>query len=115
MGMILSRYMDPRSSEGALIRFALDSASLVHTVCTADSHFPDLTPWNVIDFATDDLLLSLSAIPCWPLHLLPTPSAPAPVLAPEPAPAPLFGGEHVSCAQALYAHTEHPTTPSSTR
>lgn len=54
MGIIVSRYMDPSSSEGALVKFIIDSLHLVRTVCTADTYFPELTPWNVIDFRGDD-------------------------------------------------------------
>lgn len=66
MGIIISRYMDPCSSEGALVKFIFDSVTLVRTVCTADTYFTELTPWNVIDFRTDDLsvpdMFSLAAL-----------------------------------------------------
>lgn len=55
MGVIVSRYLDERSSEGALVRFAIDSVNLVYTICTTDAQYPELTPWNVIDFNTHDI------------------------------------------------------------
>lgn len=53
MGIVVSRYLDPASSEGALVRFIIDSVHLMRTLLTADVYFPDLTPWNVIDFRAD--------------------------------------------------------------
>lgn len=59
MGIIISRYMDPTSSEGAIIKFIIESYQLVHTICTSETYFPELTPWNVIDFQTDEMFNSL--------------------------------------------------------
>lgn len=55
MGVIFSRYLDENSSEGAILRFALDSLNLVHTMCTTDSNYTEITPWNVIDFNTNEI------------------------------------------------------------
>lgn len=55
MGVIVSRYLDERSSEGALVRFAIDSLNLVRTICTTDFQYHELTPWNVIDFNSHDI------------------------------------------------------------
>ncbi|PXF42109.1 hypothetical protein BWQ96_08141 [Gracilariopsis chorda] len=54
MGVIISRYMDPSCNEGAIVKFIIDSIRLVKTVCTSDTYFTDLTPWNVINFNDDD-------------------------------------------------------------
>ena len=51
--------MDPTSSEGAIIKFIVESFQLVYTVCTSETYFPELTPWNVIDFQTDEMFDSL--------------------------------------------------------
>lgn len=50
MGIIVSRYLDPSSSEGALVKFIIESLQLVRTLLTAETYFAELTPWNVIDF-----------------------------------------------------------------
>lgn len=54
MGVIISRYMDASCNEGAIVKFIIDSIRLVKTVCTSDTYFTDLTPWNVINFGDDD-------------------------------------------------------------
>lgn len=53
MGIVVSRYLDPASSEGALVCFIIDSLQLMHTLLTTESYFPELTPWNVIDFSSE--------------------------------------------------------------
>lgn len=53
MGLAISRYMDPASSEGALLKFIIESAHLVRVISTAGEDFSELTPWNVIDFRSE--------------------------------------------------------------
>lgn len=69
MGVIISRYMDARYSEGALVRFIIESLQFMRLVYTSDSTFPDITPWNVITFSHEDnraIGVLLSTFRCWP-------------------------------------------------
>lgn len=54
MGIMISRYVEPGSNEGAIMKFIIDSMRLVKAMCTSDSYFPDLTPWNVIRFGEEN-------------------------------------------------------------
>lgn len=42
--------MDPDCSEGALVKFVMDSGKLVYTLLTSERMYTEITPWNVIDF-----------------------------------------------------------------